>query len=681
MAKRNMQRYDTADIDTNNIAQEVDDLITLAESHRKPFERVWYDNNFFDDGKHFRYVSRETGKIVDLSNKVSIYTPMRSIPKASRQIRGIANMLLVNDPHPVVYPEKVLRINYKDKNEAIKAWEEARDVALREGHWLEEEWKNQELVTDKIPLMIILAAKNGISWLQVWPDANEEKIRTQVYDAFDVYLYGTVTDPEHSPFIAKAIPTQIKDIKSNEIFDEGQLEKISADNKYASSEIKEAYLMSKHGLASNPDTAATLILKECYVKEFLSEENWKKASKDSKVNGCMEGKNLGDVIMRQVFTAGGEWLKDGYVNLDKYPLIDLRYEPGPIYQVPPISRFIPQNKSLDNIVSRLESFAHTMGIGVYQKRKGENFDIDNKKGAHILEYEATPLTQMTLPGVPNYFPYLIDLMQKLIEEQGVTTTALGKVPKGVKAHAAIESLKQSEFSNLHIPLAQLKKTISHISERFFNLAGNYFIKPQTVEKLEKGEPDYFDIIGEAGVKARKKDKIKLPNGVVMLRKEPKVRVEIESGVGFTEEGKRSTMFEIANFMRDLAREGYMNQEAVKVMIERLLETFKFGGARDFMQALEKGFDGQDIPRERLEEMKIAMLEVFRDLNRKGGMGGTAQQQQQPKGPSKSVSYKDLPPTGKAQMAAQAGVKVSPQEIQQDEIQKEVLKNATKNRGQ
>ena len=99
-------KYTTSFIPTKALAQKVDNLIVMAENNRKQFERRWYDNNFFDDGFHFRYVSRETGKIVDLSQHSSSNTPMRAIPKASRQIRGVANLLLSPEYRSVVYPDE-----------------------------------------------------------------------------------------------------------------------------------------------------------------------------------------------------------------------------------------------------------------------------------------------------------------------------------------------------------------------------------------------------------------------------------------------------------------------------------------------------------------------------------------------------------------------------------------------
>ena len=76
----------TSHLQSNQMGQVVDDMMTAAKDSRRSYERRWYDNNFFDDGFHFRYLSRSQNKIIDLSERQTIYNPIRAIPKASRQI-------------------------------------------------------------------------------------------------------------------------------------------------------------------------------------------------------------------------------------------------------------------------------------------------------------------------------------------------------------------------------------------------------------------------------------------------------------------------------------------------------------------------------------------------------------------------------------------------------------------
>src|SRR3990167_6225761 len=453
-------KYTTSFIPTKALAQKVDNLIVMAENNRKQFERRWYDNNFFDDGFHFRYVSRETGKIVDLSQHSSSNTPMRAIPKASRQIRGVANLLLSPEYRSVVYP---------DENSLTNNREMAKKEAQRKGWWIQDQWEENE-IKEKLIEMVIGSSKESVSFIKIWSDG-KERIRTVVRDAFDLYLTGSVSDIEDSPFVIEAHPKLIAQIKSNPAFKQEDLDQISPDNKYASSEVKEAYMRSKYGNQMASDDVATLIQKEAFIKEYVNRDNMADIIKNGNKNDLedLSLKEIGDVVMRHAFVAGGIVLLDEYLAMDKYPYIDFRFEPGPIYQVPLIERFIPANKSLDTVMSRVERYTNTMVTGTWMKRKGENFEVNNIPGGQVIEYEGTPPVQGNIAPIPSFVFNLIEQLNSIIEEQGASTAALGQIPSGVKSGVAIESLKSTEYANLKIASDQLKKTVRRIGERMISI--------------------------------------------------------------------------------------------------------------------------------------------------------------------------------------------------------------------
>ena len=168
----------TTDVDTKDIAQSIESMRIMAANRRRAFERKWYDNNFFDDGHHFRYLSRTTNKIVDLSERATIYSPQRSIPKASRQIRGVANLLMASDPTPAVYPDPIDKQGSASEEAYKEEQDKQKDIARKRGLWLQELWKKDDLsgesIMDKISFMILLSMKHGVSFLQVWPDEQDE---------------------------------------------------------------------------------------------------------------------------------------------------------------------------------------------------------------------------------------------------------------------------------------------------------------------------------------------------------------------------------------------------------------------------------------------------------------------------------------------------------------------------
>lgn len=672
-----MAKSDTSSATSYQTAWAVEGMVQTSDSQRKQFERRWYDNNFFDDGYHYRYMSRTTGKIVDLSQMGDTFIPHRAIPKASRQIRGVANLLLANEPTPVVYPDKTSFAPTADPALALQAKKKASEIAKRVGNWLENEWKHQHL-KEKLIRMVLLAAKHGVSYLEVWPDDKEEEIKTEVYDAFDIYLKGELTSIYDSPYIIKACPKLVSDIKANPNFDEEQLLKITPDNKYASSEIKEAYMQKKYGTTRVSDNAATLILKEAYLKEHLDADNMAKVAKD--LGDDFGDRKKGDIVIRQVFECAGVWLSDKYINLPDYPFIDFRFEPGPIYQTPFMERFIPANKSLDSVVSRMERLIGTMTVGAWMKRRGENFKLNNISGGLEIEYDTTPPVQANMAPIPGHVFSFIGLLNSIIEEQGASTSALGNAPPGVKSGVAIESLKASEYANLKIVTDQLKETVRVIAEKMIDIAAAYYISPKTVYNMKDGEPDYFDVIGQKGLdtyeKITNKGMGQMPNAIP-IKDDYQVDIQIESGLGFTEEGKKKTMQEIINYMTQLAKEGLINQDAVAVTVKRFLEIFQFGSTQEFMDALEGNNPVGPADNRQIEQVKIGTLEALKDAGEIGPEATEKRimenkigliealkesglmkklQEEIPDNPETApIPYKDAPEDIKRQMEAKAGL--------------------------
>ena len=687
-------------VNSDNIGQVIEQLVNQEVIKRRKYERRWYDNQFFDDGYHFRVISRKTGRVIDTIGKMTGYVE-RAIPRASQQIRGVSNLLWSAKPYPVVYPERITIEDFRlpngqvDMQAYMQAVEKSKQVARKQGKWLTTEWEEADLSLKIIDMMII-AAKQSISYLQVYSDPVTKQIKFDVFDAFDVITEGDKRSLKDVPFITKTKSTTIDAIQSNPMYKPEMIKKLQPDNKYATSEIKDAYMRARFGSKTGEKQYASVIEKETFIKERLSDENWKRAIKLD-AGGALEGKSKGDTIMRHVFSAGGITLQDEYINYDEYPFAYFRFEPGPLYQTPLIERFIPQNKSLDVIMTRLEKWVNTMVVGIYQKRKGENFQVSNFSGGQVVEYETTPLTQMQNSTVGATPFSVIQLLDKYIEEQGASTSALGQTPAGVKSGVAIESLKASEYANLKIATQMLKKTIKTIADLMLERADKDFMEPKEVSYIEDSEPQFFDIIGNKGFELSQTVGKALPPTIIPIKKGTKVRIEIEPGLGLTMDGKRNSMQQIIEFMLKFSEVGAVNPEAIKVVMKKFLDTFGFGSTQEFMEAMEQG-NVNDMTEEQIMKMKVAIVEAMKDA---GVVGPEADQKlvdstkvgvvealkdtgmldkqnaPQAKEPSKSISFKDLPAEGQAQLAAQAGIQLSPEQIKVDQAKKQVqnIKNA------
>lgn len=588
----------------------------MSSINRQKWERRWYDNRFFDDGLHFRYVSKKTGRIIDYTGTPNSPAE-RAIPRASRQIRGVVNLLEAPESRSVVYPEPVYSWDYGDDKMAYQAaLEESKQQAKRAGQWVDNVWNDyDEGLAIKYIDALLGATKDGINYIQVYSPEGKQKLCFDVFDAFDLYLYGEYKELEDVPFIIKAVPMRLSEIYAHPLLSKFNLSKLSPDNKYASSEIKEAYMVARYGTRGGSDQEPTILVQETETKEILGKSNWEQAIKLGADNGALEGKSRGDMIMRHTFSAGGVTLHDEYVAASGYSYVDIRMEPGPLYQTPLIERFIPQNKSLDIIMTRLETWVNTMVVGIYQQRKEENFQLSNFPGGQVIKYDTTPLQQMQNATVGDTPFRVLDLINRFIEEQGASTSALNSLPQGVKSGVAIESVKATEYANLKIPTMMMKNSMQRLTLKMIEVVDKRFIEPQIVHNMDGENPDYFHIIGSRGMQKRKEVNAEIPPGTVPIKEGSKVRIDIEPGFGLTMQGKREAMQQIITSMIAFAEKGYLPKPAVDMVIKKFVDVFGFGSTQEFMDALQS----EDMPvnEDNLMKMKIALLEGLKEA----GMAG------------------------------------------------------------
>lgn len=480
--------------------------------------------------------------------------------------------------------------------------------------------------------------RNSASFMQFWYDSEAEKIKGQVYDAFDIDVLGNYQDIEMVPFIGKCIPRLTADIQSDEKFDEEIRMKVLSDNKLAASEIKEAYLRTKFGHEGKGVGSETSLQYEYFIKERLTDENWGRLIEQEDADLIGKGKSKGDIVVRQVFAAGGQTLGDKYIPGKEYPFVDFRMEPGAIWQTPQIERFIPQNKSIDDVLTRVERHINSNPMGIWTRQKGESFEISNSSNAYVVEYEGRPPQNVQTSPMPADPFNLITMQERFMEEQGVTTSALAQLPPGVKAGVAIDSLKASELSNLTTNQKMLKKTIEKMACKILYLADTYIMSSREVSYDDGGETEYFDVIGKQGADIRQNRlQEQLPEKTIVIDSSDRVRIEVETGPGYTVEGKRANMLDLSNFFMAMAKEGLVNPEAMRIVIEKLLDTYQFGATSEFLEEYDKfkTSSGQAVDQQTLDKIKLSVAEVIRDLQ--GGAGAQAK-------PQPEVSQQ-LPPQG------------------------------------
>lgn len=606
--------------DSNAIGRAVEEKNFDCIMRRRNHERRWYDNQFFDDGFHFRLVSKRTGRVIDTVNRTTGYIE-RAIPRASRQIRGVGNLLFSPEYYPVVYPERVTQEDFRNKltgqidQEALQQEQEkAKQNARKRGIWLTTTWEDDLELDLKLIDQILTAAKHSIAYIQIYTDPKTRRICADNLDAFDLIHYGDYKEMDDLPFVTKAIPWDFQEVLNCEYFDEEKRHKLNPDNEYATSEVKNAYMRVRYGAKTGKNS---LIVRESFIKEWLSNENWDQAKKLSEETGAMEGKSKGDVIMRHPYSAGGVTLKDEYVDYDNYPFADFRFEPGYLYQVPLIERFIPLNKSLDVVVTRLEKWINAMVVGVYMTRKGENMELSNFPGGQQVTYESAPPQQMNVTNAGQTPFAFAEMIDRYLEEQGASTFSLNSMPQGVTANAAFESSQQREYANMKFATKMLKKDITRIANLMMERGHKDHIKPEEISYKEDGKPASFTVIGHEGYKLHKKINKSIPNDIVTLNKKAKIRVEIDQGLGLTAAGKKEAMGVLMKQLTELYQAGFLSSGAMQLAIKRNLEIYGYGSTEEFMEQVENGVQQGQMSNNQVQQMQIAMVKTLKDVGLAG----------------------------------------------------------------
>lgn len=604
------------------VGKMVEDMNFQAIMRRRAWERRWYNTNWFDDGMHFRVMSKRTGQIIDHVQRYSGFIE-RAIPRASKQIRGIGSLLLTPNYYPVVYPERVTEEDFRDKKTGqinIEAYQRSQEYAKQNAHkqgiFLQTTWEDELQLELKLMDMILLTAKHGISFLQIYTDPQTHRIRGDVLDAFDVIMYGDRREIDDLPFITKTSSWDFNEVMSSEIFEEEKKRDISPDNLYATSEIKEAYMRARYGSKLNAQNLNTIIVRESFMKEYLSDDNWDQAKELSEETGAMEGKSKGDVIMRHPFSAGGVTLKDEYIDYDNYPFAELRFESGYMYQVPLMERFIPLNKTQDIVVTRLEKWINTMVAGIYRVRKGENMIISNIPGGQKVEFEGTPPDQMPISNVGATPFQFMELTDKYIEEQGISSNNISQLPNNV-ANNTIENIQQQEYTNMKFAVARLKSCVTRIGELCMERADKEYIKPVEISYKEDNKVQYFTVIGSRGKKIHREVDKALPHDTVTLNRKLKIRIEADTGFGLTQDGRRKGMNEMMNQMVALYKEGFVSPQAMSLLVKRFVEEYGYGSTEEFMEAIERGVTQGQMSESQIDQMKIALLQVLQDTKSAG----------------------------------------------------------------
>ena len=572
-------------------AQVVKDRKTIDQlkSFKKHWEPRWYLSMAFYEGVHFTYPKKDSTGNWQRRNEVGKNKVLREIPKAKKQIDSVRNLLLKMRQKPVVYPDQNI-ISADNQDQKVK--DDEMKKAELQGRYVEYYMNEKMKLARHKKKLIRYAELYHVAFIQILNDNGKKEFA--VYDPFEVSIFPNISNINEHPILAKHISKPFDDLVGNELYDQeaiGRLKDTARDGKFSSSIYKDSYMRERYGNAPEDN----VIIDELYqiVKVTVDEagehvqdpdlyeadyqESIKQYEGQFQEDGVtpVEVPEMGRLqeVERLRIRAyiGTEKVRDEVTKLTSIPMSMFCWG-DEAYSTSLMEDLMPLNKSYDVFISKLEHKAKKMDTGRYTLQKGEDAKIITTNDGEFIRYKRFKPDLMAEASVPNAFMEAINLVEGDLREQGVSMTSAAGIPQGVEAWRAIESLKEIDYASIGTQAENLNECLTDLAEKLTEMLAYDMTDVENVTmKDETGKTEGFRVVGKRGADILSQASGSLPSNVIVIDPNRSTKVEIESEITWTEEGKR-------NLVLDLIKEGILPKEMG-------LEALKFGNTKDILQKL------------------------------------------------------------------------------------------------
>jgi len=511
--------------------QLVNEVFEEASNQRLKFEKRWYLVDNFYEGKHFVNSLSSTGELV--KQRFPKGVDVAPIPRLKKQMETMLNLLFTNNPRWVVYPFELTEDKDKKYYEKVaRAFQILWTVLQLKSH---------------LRSAAFYALKHNVGYLEVGMD-DKQRLFVDHYDTYNIYHEPNIESLDETHYLIKVVSKTINELENSEIYDQDVVKELSPEYKYSISEYKHIREQEKFGQEKGIGDKR---LQKVLIKEF-----WlKDGDKWILTTECQ-----------------GKLLREPQVIDYSLPFVDIKLGEGEIYQTSIFEDLIPLNKKIDVAVAYLEKYIKTSPQGVLLVPEGTSVERILNKSGEIITYKGVTPPQYLQPNPLN--PAVMgyeELLRSFMDERAISVMAFGKLPPGVKAWRALEALKNIEFANLQTAIENLNKGIERLGYKLLEIISHGATEPIPLVYEEKGELKQMKLINEQAYQTNanyQKDE-----DIVPIVSKYRLKVEVEQGTAYTEEGKRETALE-------LARLG-------KIDDKTLLEMLHFSNVGDIVEAAEK----------------------------------------------------------------------------------------------
>lgn len=541
------------EIQDEKLKKTIDNILKVLPNIRKVQEFRWYKIDNFYEGNHFFEVLDPRTKEIKKDEFLNQVKEVAIVQRAKKQLVNAVNLIKANKPSWAVYPRKDIDL----PKEVAEVFDK---FALKISEFLEDIYYYNDI--DDISTNVIEDGfKYGVGYAEVGIDENNNLFVSH-FSPYQIYHDPSLTDLDQAKWLVKEVVKTKEEIlnATRNVIDEltGEIKEIPL---YDLEEAEKLKPESKVSLSTYYD---------------LLERRFRRG-----VGDVFDDEILGRIIMHEIWVKyrGKFWIiteaQGKILRVEETPytfLPFIAYVPigQKLYQNTSwFEELIPLNKTLDVLITILNLLAKLGSKIILLKHKNTNIDELTSRVAELVEWEGQLPPEFMTPPSPS--PILISAIEQvklLMNELGLAMLTFGAVPRGVKAYKAIESLKSSEYSNLATPISRFEEFLEKMAEKILDILDLYLVEPTNFYLKGKNEVvnlvslDYF-------LQNREFIQEYLKDGYIPISSKYLVRVEITTGLAYTEEGKRETILELA--------------KAGLIPPSKVLEVFRFSNAKELIE--------------------------------------------------------------------------------------------------
>lgn len=502
--------------------------LDYAKEYRKKQDVTWYVAQTFIDSNTYWSVDVNNQRLVKknptwIQRKVNLSRPL---------LRNVINNITRNNPR--WHPEKSRLKNWKSNRE-----EKRVANVLLNTIWNEEncKLKLKDIIRD-----------TAIKWIWFWEiayDPEKKDICVQYIDSFDIYI-----DPSakmnwwwiDSRYIIKAVSQPLENIINTSAYNSNK-NLLKVDNKIAESEKKEKIIQTNKWWTPQDAELWDVILYEYFYKE-----NW--------------------TVYKQTFCQDYELTKPENLKISEYPIVPYQMErmQGRIYPTSWTDPVVEMNKSVNRIVSSLETYVHTIAKGRYLKRRSERISTVSDQHWQFINYDNVAPTPMNIPNIGSTpFEMMNNFERWVGDSWGSYSLSAGRAQAAkTRSGTWVAQMQQQELESVAEPLDNLQTFLQNVWEVILEIASQRYT---SIRKLY-WEDNEVQVVWE-----KAQDKIKKYENTTKVRPFKWITVDIIPWSAFSDMQQREDLITL-------------KQAWVNIPDKYIIQTFQMWNTDDIIQDIE-----------------------------------------------------------------------------------------------